>query len=75
MTDQANTETDASWNMGCGHFDSLNDPTHDCSTWDDEPEETPAPEACEKCGRPEGSFACKIRHLQINTGDAKAANR
>lgn len=25
------------------------------------------------CGFPAGSFACKIRHLQINTGDAKAA--
>jgi len=25
------------------------------------------------CGYPAGSFACKIRHLQINTGDAKAA--
>ena len=24
------------------------------------------------CGWPEDSFACKIRHLQINTGDAKA---
>ena len=27
---------------------------------------------CEKCGYDEDSFACKIRHLQINTGDAKA---
>lgn len=26
------------------------------------------------CGYPEGTFACKIRHLQINTGDAKSAN-
>lgn len=24
------------------------------------------------CGYPEDSFACKIRHIQINTGDAKA---
>ena len=24
------------------------------------------------CGYAPGSFACKIRHLQINTGDAKA---
>ena len=24
------------------------------------------------CGWPEDSFACKIRHLQINTGAAKA---
>lgn len=29
---------------------------------------------CEDCGKPEGSFACKIRHVQINTGAAKAAN-
>lgn len=26
------------------------------------------------CGYPEGSFACKIRHINMNTGDAKAAN-
>lgn len=26
------------------------------------------------CGYADGSFACKIRHLQINTGDAKAAS-
>jgi hypothetical protein len=25
------------------------------------------------CGYPEDTFACKIRHLQINTGAAKAA--
>lgn len=25
------------------------------------------------CGYEEGTFACKIRHLQINTGAAKAA--
>jgi hypothetical protein len=25
------------------------------------------------CGYPVDSFACKIRHLQINTGAAKAA--
>lgn len=24
------------------------------------------------CGYPVGTFACKIRHIQINTGDAKA---
>jgi hypothetical protein len=24
------------------------------------------------CGYPVDSFACKIRHLEINTGDAKA---
>jgi hypothetical protein len=24
------------------------------------------------CGYPEDTFACKIRHLQINTGAAKA---
>lgn len=27
----------------------------------------------DSCGYPAGSFACKIRHLQINTGQAKAA--
>lgn len=26
------------------------------------------------CGKPKDSFACKIRHIQINTGAAKAAN-
>jgi hypothetical protein len=26
------------------------------------------------CGYAPGSFACKIRHLQINTGAAKAAS-
>lgn len=26
------------------------------------------------CGYPEGSFACRIRHVHLNTGDAKAAN-
>jgi hypothetical protein len=25
------------------------------------------------CGYPEGSFACRIRHIHLNTGDAKAA--
>lgn len=29
---------------------------------------------CEGCGYEVDSFACKIRHLQINTGCAKAAN-
>lgn len=28
---------------------------------------------CQKCGYPEGSFACKIRHIHMNTGDAKSA--
>ena len=28
---------------------------------------------CEDCGKPEGTFACKIRHVQINSGVAKAA--
>jgi hypothetical protein len=28
---------------------------------------------CE-CGFPKGTFACRIRHIQINTGAAKAAN-
>lgn len=26
------------------------------------------------CGYPEDSFPCRIRHIQINTGAAKAAN-
>jgi len=30
--------------------------------------------SCERCGYPADSFACKVRHLAINTGDAKAAN-
>lgn len=30
------------------------------------------PTTC-SCGYPEGTFACKIRHVQLNTGDAKAA--
>lgn len=30
-------------------------------------------EACPDCGRPEGSFACRIRHIHMNTGDAKAS--
>lgn len=29
---------------------------------------------CPECGYPEGTFACRIRHIQINTGAAKAAN-
>ena len=29
---------------------------------------------CEVCGREKDSFACKIRHVQVNTGWAKAAN-
>lgn len=28
---------------------------------------------CEDCGKVDGSFACKIRHVQINSGSAKAA--
>lgn len=28
---------------------------------------------CERCGYDEGSFACKIRHISMNTGDAKAS--
>lgn len=34
----------------------------------------PAPAVCPDCGRPEGTFACKIRHIQVNTGWAKSAN-
>lgn len=32
---------------------------------------TPIP--CPKCGKPEDSFACRIRHIHMNTGAAKAA--
>jgi hypothetical protein len=31
-------------------------------------------EELHSCGHPEGSFACKIRHIHMNTGAAKAAN-
>jgi hypothetical protein len=31
-------------------------------------------DTCERCDYPSDSFACKVRHLNINTGDAKAAN-
>jgi hypothetical protein len=30
-------------------------------------------ENCEECGKPVGSFACKVRHININSGSAKAA--
>lgn len=33
-------------------------------------DETPA--ELHSCGYPEDTFACKIRHLHINTGDAKS---
>jgi hypothetical protein len=31
-------------------------------------------DVCEECGYPEGSFPCRIRHIFLQTGDAKAAN-
>ena len=31
------------------------------------------PELCPDCGKPAGTFACRIRHVHLNTGDAKAA--
>jgi hypothetical protein len=37
-------------------------------------EEVPQPEHCPKCGYELDSYACKIRHVYLNTGDAKAAN-
>ena len=37
-----------------------------------EPALTEATAELHTCGWPEDSFACKIRHLQINTGAAKA---
>ncbi len=30
-------------------------------------------ETCPDCGKTVGSFACKVRHVQINSGAAKAA--
>lgn len=36
-------------------------------------EETSEPKIC-SCGYPDGTFACKIRHISMNTGWAKAAN-
>lgn len=32
-----------------------------------------AASACPKCGYPADSFACRIRHIHMNTGAAKAA--
>lgn len=29
--------------------------------------------ACPDCGKPVDSFACKIRHIHLNSGAAKAA--
>lgn len=26
---------------------------------------------CEECGKPEGTFACKIRHINVNTENLK----
>ena len=37
-----------------------------------EEKEKPKSDELHTCGYVEDSFACKIRHLQINTGDAKA---
>jgi len=31
----------------------------------------PSPDACKDCGYPDGSFACKIRHVSVQTGWAK----
>ena len=36
-------------------------------------EESVADALCE-CGKVEGTFACKIRHINLNSGVAKAAN-
>lgn len=36
--------------------------------------EAPEPELCTECGKVQGMYACKIRHVQINSGAAKAAN-
>lgn len=46
------------------------------STWGEQVDEIYETEVGEihECGYPENSFACRIRHIQINTGAAKAAN-
>lgn len=31
------------------------------------------PDDCGRCGYQEGTFACRVRHVQVNTGAAKAA--
>jgi hypothetical protein len=31
-------------------------------------------ELCDDCGRVEGSYACKLRHVMLNSGDCKAAD-
>lgn len=36
-------------------------------------DECPTVTFCPDCGYEDGSFACKIRHVHLNTGDAKAA--
>ena len=43
-----------------------------CPTCDPGPEGLAPP--CKDCGKPEGSYACRIRKIQINTGWAKSAN-
>lgn len=30
-------------------------------------------EKCEGCGYEQDTFACRIRHIHLNTGDAKAS--
>lgn len=35
--------------------------------------DAPQVNQCPDCSWPEGSFACRIRHINMNTGDAKAA--
>lgn len=44
--------------------DGLNPPGYTPSLFDQE--------TCE-CGKEPGTFACKVKHIQINTGAAKAA--
>jgi hypothetical protein len=38
--------------MKCGHFDAMNDPNHDCSTWDTERV------TCEGCGESHDHCIC-----------------
>jgi hypothetical protein len=38
-------------------------------------ETPPTPDLCPGCGFPIGSFACKIRHISMNSGVCKASIR
>jgi hypothetical protein len=42
--------------------------------WVDVPDDAPPYGQCPDCGKPADSFACKVRHININSGWAKSAN-